>query len=73
MNHANVYGRSSDEQDERFREQRERFRLKWNCEDCVLFDLELGCAHGYPTHRHRESRYEDPTAALLFCKDFKLT
>ena len=29
------------EQDERFRQQRERFRLKWNCEDCLLFDPEL--------------------------------
>jgi hypothetical protein len=51
------------EQDERFREQRERFRLKWKA----------GCAHGFPTHRHRKSRYDDPTAALLFCKDFELT
>ena len=61
------------EQDERFREQRERFRLKWNCEDCVLFDPDAGCAHGFPTHRHRKSRYDDPRAALLFCKDFELT
>jgi hypothetical protein len=61
------------EQDARFREQREQFRLKWNCEDCVLFDPEEGCAHGFPTHRHRKSRYDDPTATLLFCKDFELT
>ena len=60
------------EQDARFREQRERFHLKWNCEDCVLFDSDAGCAHGFPTHRHRASRYEDPNADLLFCKDFEL-
>ncbi len=55
------------EQDERFREQRERFQLKWNCEDCALFDPARGCAHGYPTHRHRKSRYVDPRgrASLL--------
>ncbi|KPK12913.1 MAG: hypothetical protein AMJ62_15685 [Myxococcales bacterium SG8_38] len=60
------------EQDERFHSQRERFRLKWNCEDCALFDAEAGCAHGFPTHRHRKSRYEDASAELLFCKDFEL-
>ncbi len=60
------------EQDARFREQRQRFKLKWTCEDCVLFDPDAGCAHGFPTHRHRNSRYEDPSADLLFCKDFEL-
>ena len=60
------------EQDPRFREQRARFALRWNCEDCALFDATRGCAHGFPTHRHRSSRYEDPKAELLFCKDFEL-
>lgn len=60
------------EQDARFRAQRERYRLKWNCEDCALFDRRVGCAHGFPTERHRKSRYDDPTADLLFCKDFEL-
>lgn len=59
-------------QDRRFREQSVEFNLKWNCEDCQNFDRELGCAHGYPTHRHRRSRYDDPAAELLFCKDFDL-
>ncbi len=59
-------------QDQRFREQSVEFNLKWNCEDCSNFDLALGCAHGYPTHRHRRSRYDDPSAELLFCKDFDL-
>jgi hypothetical protein len=61
------------EQDARFRAERVRFRLKWTCEDCALFDPRAGCAHGFPTHRHRSSRYEDPTADLLFCKDFELS
>ena len=59
-------------QDERFRKERERFALRWNCEDCALYDPERGCAHGFPTQRHRRSRYEDPEANLLFCKDFEL-
>jgi hypothetical protein len=59
-------------QDERFRQERERFALRWNCEDCALYDARRGCAHGFPTQRHRRSRYDDPEAALLFCKDFEL-
>jgi hypothetical protein len=60
------------ERDERFSAERERFRLKWNCEDCALFDPQSGCAHGFPTHRHLSSRYDDSSAYLLFCKDFEL-
>ena len=57
--------------DERFAHESKRFRLKWNCEDCALFDEEGDrCSHGYPDERHRRARYEDPTAALLFCKEF---
>ncbi len=59
-------------QDQRFRDESVRFELKWNCEDCANFDSERGCAHAYPTHRHRRSRYDDPEADLLFCKDFEL-
>lgn len=59
-------------QDERFRQERERFSLRWNCEDCALYDPEGACAHGFPTQRHRRSRYDDPEAPLLFCKDFEL-
>lgn len=59
-------------QDALFREQAERYRLRWNCEDCALFDPERGCAHGFPTERHRRARYDDPEAALLFCKEFDL-
>ena len=59
-------------QDERFVEERRRYALRWNCEDCALYDGALGCAHNYPTHRHRASRYENPKADLLFCKDYEL-
>jgi len=61
------------EQDERFREQREQFRLRFTCEDCVLFDdVAQSCAHGYPTAEHREARYRDPNAPIVFCKHFEL-
>lgn len=59
-------------QDETFREERERFKLQWNCEDCVLFDAQERCVAGFPTHRHRRSRYEDPSAPILICKEFDL-
>lgn len=57
-------------QDECFREEREKYRLRWNCEHCANFDGEERCVHGFPTHRHRLSRYDDPSASLLFCKEF---
>jgi len=54
--------------DERFREESERFALRYECEDCALFDSVRGCAHGYPSEAHRKSARA--TADLLFCKDF---
>ena len=59
-------------QDERFREQRARFALRFTCEHCALFDAERGCAHGFPTDEHRTSYYDDPDAPIVFCKDFDL-
>lgn len=60
-------------QDQLFRDEQAQFLLKWNCEDCALFNAQtLECIHAYPTHRHRKSRYADPAADLLFCKDFEL-
>lgn len=61
------------EQDERFRRERARYRLRFTCEDCALFDPQTErCAHGFPTERHRTARYDDPDARLLFCKEFEL-
>jgi hypothetical protein len=60
-------------QDERFRQEREKFALRFNCEDCCHFvEASAKCLHGYPTDGHRAARYDDPTAELLFCKDFTL-
>jgi hypothetical protein len=61
------------EQTAAFREQRERFRLRFTCEHCAMFDEQReSCAHGYPTTEHREARYQDPEARLVFCKHFEL-
>lgn len=61
-------------QDERFREQRSRYRLRFTCESCALFDDQKeACAHGYPTSEHRDAHYERPDAPLVFCKHFELT
>jgi hypothetical protein len=60
-------------QDQRFREQRERFRLRFTCEHCALFDdVKETCAHGFPTTEHRDAHYRDPAAPLVFCKHFEL-
>ena len=60
-------------QDERFRDQRERFHLRFTCEDCALFDdAREACAHGFPTTEHRQAYYRDPDAPLVFCKHFEL-
>jgi hypothetical protein len=54
-----------------FREQAETFRLRWHCEDCAHFEGE-GCAHGFPSARHREATDADPAAPLAFCKEHEL-
>ena len=60
-------------QDARFREQRERYRLRFTCEDCALFDdVKETCAHGYPTREHRDAHYQDEAAPVVFCKHFEL-
>ena len=62
----------------RFLVERERFALRFCCEDCALFlgersgpADESACAHGFPTAEHRRARYEDPSAELVFCKEWE--
>jgi len=60
-------------QDERFREERVKYRLRFCCEHCGLYDEEGNrCIHGFPTVEHRELRYLDPEARLVYCKEFDL-
>lgn len=60
-------------QDAVFRQQRERYALRFTCEHCALFDPEReACAHGFPTEEHRLAYYARADAPLVFCKDFEL-
>lgn len=56
--------------DARFLEQAARFSLRYQCEDCGLFDALRGCAHGYPTERHDRASSSSPLVVL--CKDFEV-
>ena len=61
-------------QDQTFRDERERFALRFTCEDCALWDpANDRCAHGFPTREHRRTRYDDAHADVVFCKEFELT
>ena len=59
-------------QDARFRLETAEARLRWHCESCAMFDGSERCVHGFPTENHREARYRDPDADVLFCKEFEL-
>lgn len=60
-------------QDAHFREQAKKYRLRFTCEKCALFDdVTEKCAHGYPTSEHRDAHYENESALLVFCKHFEL-
>jgi hypothetical protein len=61
------------QQDELFREQCQRYQLRFTCEHCSLFDdRNETCAHGYPTAEHRDAHYRDHKALVVFCKHFEL-
>ncbi len=58
-------------QDERFRLEWTQFDLQFCCESCSAFDPdEERCAYRYPVEEHRVARYDDPQAAIVFCKDY---
>ena len=60
-------------QDDRFRDERRAFALRFTCESCALWNEEHDrCANGFPTEEHRAHRYESPDTAVVFCKDFDL-
>jgi hypothetical protein len=53
------------------REEIDRVKLRFACEDCAMFDPEREkCAHGYPTHEHRAAHID--RGELVFCKDWDL-
>lgn len=60
------------EQDARFREQRERYQLRFCCESCANFDAPVErCSLEFPVEEHRLVHYRDPEALLVFCKDYE--
>lgn len=56
-----------------FQQERMRFALRFNCEQCTYFDVERErCTHGYPNAQHREAHNQAEGAELVFCKEFEL-
>jgi hypothetical protein len=61
-----------------FREERQRFDLRFCCEDCAYFVRDprgdqAHCAHGWPNAEHRLDAYLDETRReIVFCKEFEL-
>ena len=55
-----------------FREEVERFQLRFTCEACVHFAPERrACANGYPNEAHLGTNLER-SESLEFCKEFEL-
>ena len=51
--------------------ERERFGLRFACEDCAHFDAgDERCRHEWPNESHR--RMPMPAGVLDFCKEFEL-
>jgi len=58
--------------DPRFREEAERFALRFACEDCIWYDAEAQrCSHAYPNEAHRRVDL-DAVHHVTFCKEFEL-
>jgi len=59
-----------------FQAERTRFALRFTCEHCTYFQVELErCSHGYPNAEHRDARYlyrDGAQTELVFCKEFEL-
>jgi hypothetical protein len=56
--------------DPQFDEERERFSLRFCCEDCGHFDgAAERCRHDWPNERHRQAFQGD---MIDFCKEFEL-
>lgn len=59
--------------DLQFLEESARFRLQFNCEQCVHFAADRGeCAEGYPNQEHA-ARSLQPGDTVSFCKLFELS
>jgi hypothetical protein len=53
--------------------ERERFALRFSCEDCGHFDARTGgCRHDWPNESHRRHPPPSDPRELDFCKEFEL-
>jgi hypothetical protein len=53
-----------------FDEERERFSLRFCCEDCAHWErADERCRHEWPNEQHRSGR---PSEWVDFCKEFEL-
>ena len=58
--------------DDRFRDEAERFGLRYTCETCAHFESSAGtCAMGYPPVEHRQ-RDLTKVETIVFCKAYEL-
>ena len=59
----------------RFREERERFRLAWRCDDCVhVVPATLACSLEYPNRTLLEAdHYLEAGGNFVFCKYFEVS
>jgi hypothetical protein len=58
--------------DERLRDEANRFRLRFGCEDCAHFAPESArCGNGYPTRPHLGVDL-GRVQTLEFCKEFEV-
>jgi hypothetical protein len=58
---------------ERFDDERDRYGLRFCCEDCGHFDAARErCRHDWPTDAHRRARYDEAQPEIVFCKEFEL-
>ena len=56
-----------------FDAERQRFALRFCCEDCAHFDPSTErCRHEWPNESHRREPRPADTALVDFCKEFEL-
>jgi hypothetical protein len=50
-------------------EEAKMFALRFACDDCVHFDDQFRCEHGYPPAPRREDLLREE---IVFCKEFEI-
>ena len=65
---------ATEEEVQRFREERERFKLVYKCQDCAFVNKEdLSCTFGYPNETLLKADvFLDKVGRFVFCKYFEV-